>query len=426
MPPQTGFVQRFEGVTMSPKERGGLQTRLFRMGLLVFLVITLMLASFLSRSLYVESEDETGTRFFTIAMTVTYENRNGQGLEWRFTDEDRALGLFMNNGWQSAYLVNFSYPIERFETDVDGNPTAFVSFPRKAIGAGEALSYEIAYGVMVKPRSVPDLAENASGTIDDISADLKSLYCSNEGPWQVQDSRLQRLAHEIAGNETKVLTVITRFIVWIKEHVSYMTADGPRYPSETVLEGLGDCDDQANVLVAFCRIVGIPAHLQIGCIYIPTKYSETSYWNGSLISKLSRLAWHGWAVVYVPPWGWLPVDLTYVQGDPRTNPFDAITGSAVVALPTVQYANVTRSDYVAASRARRDYVVTNGFRITEHDVMDEEAVEKGQAQADMDPQFAILAFFLALAILCPLRLEADLVTIKWSLLLLNVYKQKVI
>ncbi|MCW4020399.1 MAG: transglutaminase-like domain-containing protein [Candidatus Bathyarchaeota archaeon] len=366
------------------------------------LLLALGIASLLSQfNSNTPREEELG-KGFTIVVAVTYENRNSEGNVWNFTDDDRELGLFMNNTWQTVYLVNASYPVERFETDMDGNPTGFMAFPKPGIGVGEVLSYEVGYRVVLKPRSIPEISENTSETLFNVPESLNRSHCGSVGPWQVNDPELRSLAYEIAGNEIRVLTIVKQFIVWIKTNIVYGTLDVPRYPNETLLGGVGDCDDQANLLITLCRVVGIPAYLQTGCIHIPSRHSENSYWESHWLNELTGIAWHGWAIVYVPPWGWLPVDLTYVAGDLRVQPLNAINGSAVVAFPTVQYFNVTRTDYVAASRDRRDYMIAGGYHILERDVMEEETAQERRLRKADDPLILMFVLFPASSLILPL------------------------
>jgi len=383
-------------MTSAPKEDDS--TPPPRISLLVLVVSILALVSLFSRNAYVVPRDKTvGIRAFTIAFTVTYENRNGEGAVWNFAEDDRTIGLFMNNSWQTVYLMRTSLSVVGFETDMDGNPIGFLFFPRSAIHSGENLTYEVSYRIVLKPRPVPQISEEGSAKLTDMPRNLRGLYSGSGGPWLLDEPELVDLAHEIVGNETKVLTIVAKFIAWIRDNIRYETADLPRYPNETLLEKTGDCDDQANLLITLCRIVGIPAYLQVGCIYLPSRLPEVyHYWDGSLLVNLTRIGWHGWAMVYVPPWGWLPVDLTYVSSiNLRADPLNAVRISAVIAYPTVQYANITRTDYVAASRMKRDFLLSNGFRIVEHDLMDEETARLGNATANAGFSVGLVAVLVA-------------------------------
>ena len=321
------------------------------------------------------ADDNSAYRFFTLVSTVTFENRNTRGDVWFFADEDRELGLFMNNSWQTVYLLNVSFPVSMFKVDQDGNPTAYIDFSKSSLRPHENLTYEVYYRIVLKPRVLSQIFVNSSGSLSDIPEGLKALYCSSSGSWQSDVSLIHDLAFRIAGNNTNVLSILSDYVLWITQHIEYGSLDVPRFPNETLLGCTGDCDDQSNLLIGLCRAVGIPAYLQIGCIYMPGRTSTSNYWDDLWTSTLTDIGWHGWVVVYVPPWGWLPVDLTYSRGN-SSDPLSHITSSAVITDPTVQYANVTVTDYVSDSRRVKNVVISEMHRIITSDILVEEVHEE--------------------------------------------------
>jgi len=308
-------------------------------------------------------EAEVKDMGFVVKSSVTYFNNGTK--TWSFTEEDRAIGLFMNTTWQTVYLVNHSHPVERVENDTDGNPIAILHFNQTALGFGERISYSVAYRIISKPRVLPNISEGGSGTLNDIK-DVQEAYLGGGGTWLINDSKLRNLAHKIAGNETKVLTIVKKFVGWIRVNITYMVHEVPLYPNETYAEGKGDCDDQAILLITLCRILGIPAYLQIGCIYWPGPSSPHTDWKGRRTIIEKDIAWHGWAMVYVPPWGWLPVDLTFVW---QYSELDAIRWAAVTSQRVIQYANIIEWDYVTSARQVKDFFETNDFYIYLQDEM---------------------------------------------------------
>ena len=303
---------------------------------------------------------------YTIKTTITYSN-NGTTV-WNLTEEDQAISLFMNNTWQTVYLTKSSWPIERTETDEDGNPIAILQLPESKIEPGENVTYTVTYNVESKPRSTPNLTEQESGNLTEIPDGLIEEYCTEGDAWLISDRTLQETAYTIADNETNVLSVVKKSIAWIWDNIDYVSYEVPRYPNETLSGGKGDCDDQAILLITFCRICGIPSYLQIGCIYEFGYTAQQSSWNGTVTSVLKRIAWHGWAMVYVPPWEWLPVDLTYVTGG-QSNPLNAIKTGAVTSRRTIQYMNISQTDYVASTRKYRDFLIENQRHVYERDEM---------------------------------------------------------
>jgi len=335
----------------------------------ITVVFTLfLLLSTLAFNGFVIVKGETEEVGFTIKMSVTYSNNNATE-NWAFMEEDRTIGLFMNNMWQTVQLINHSYPLEKTTFDEDGNPIAVLQFPESELKPGENISYTVTYYALSKPRSLPNLNEEDSETREDIPSDLKDRYSGAEGPWLVNNPELQDLAYNITNGETRVLTIVKKFITWIRDNVTYKTHEMPLYPNETYAEREGDCDDQAILFITLCRILGIPSYLQIGCIHMPMiPLTQDTYWNGHLTTLRKRIGWHGWAMVYVPPWEWLPVDFTYVIGG-LADPLNAIKRAAVTSQTTLLYMNISQMDYVASSRMYRDFLRNNDFYVYAQDEM---------------------------------------------------------
>lgn len=147
---------------------------------------------------------EVGGVNFIVRMTVTYSNKGTK--IWNFTKDDQSVSLFMNNTWQSVQLVNHSYPLKS-DNDTEGNPIAVLQFPKSELNPRENLNYTVTYQVLSKPRLLPSISEEESQTLNEIPNDLEEKYTKAEGPWLTNETELQDLAHSIAGNETKVLTI---------------------------------------------------------------------------------------------------------------------------------------------------------------------------------------------------------------------------
>jgi hypothetical protein len=247
-----------------------------------------------------------------------------------------------------------------------------LQFPKSALQPSENLNFTVWYHIISNPRNIPAISEGESQSLSDIPTDLVNEYTGEEGSWQTNNQQLESLASSIKVSETNVLTTVKNFIKWIKTHISYPTdpQENPNYPNQTYSQRTGDCDDQAILLITLCRIVRIPAYLQVGCIYEPQPdyFDNASVWDGHVSFVERRVGWHGWAVVYVPPWGWLPVDLTFVL-EGFGDPLNAIKHGAVTLQNTTQYMNVIHTDYVGASLEDREFLVSNGFQVYMEDEM---------------------------------------------------------
>jgi hypothetical protein len=308
--------------------------------------------------------------------------------------EDRIIRLFMNNSWQTVILTHCNFPYQK-TFDADGNPIALLQ--TLYVKPGESLTINVTYSIYSRiagQRKLiwdPELTESNSGTLEDIPLPLKKAYCKPVGPWNYKQpgwEYIRRLAFQIQGNERSALKVVYKFVDWLAHNIRYPTNthETPLYPTQTYThqnqlqrtKGEGDCDDQANLLVTFCRIVGIPAFTQVGCIYLPDQYKTVSVYTGHVRIVAEQIGWHGWAMVYIPPWGWIPIDLTWLidkagttlsESSHWTGPNSTIIGAAVLTPNTVIYQNITQSDYIKPSIEGITNIREANLYITETDSM---------------------------------------------------------
>ncbi len=150
--------------------------------------------------------------------------------------------------------------------DLDGNSLLVASLSPVAPKGNVTLSY--ALHIVRESRVIPEVAFSSSLDVDSIPRDLEA-YCVTDGPWQGDATVLRALAAELQGstvNASNVLQLVTHLADWIGTNVEAVSDDVPRSPVETYTRRQGDCDDQASLLVALCRILKIPAYLEIGCV----------------------------------------------------------------------------------------------------------------------------------------------------------------
>lgn len=116
------------------------------------------------------------------------------------------------------------------------------------------------------------------------------------------NDNITRTAVEIIGGETDLYKIIFKVAEWVNENVHYelttMTADAVQKSSWVLDNRRGVCDEITNLYISLLRSVGIPARFVAGQAYtnIGNKFGN-----------------HGWAEIYYPGEGWIPVDVTYGQ-----------------------------------------------------------------------------------------------------------------
>lgn len=113
---------------------------------------------------------------------------------------------------------------------------------------------------------------------------------------------IKDLANEITKGSTDYYTVIHELANWVSENIAYnlssLTADVVQKSSWVLDNRQGVCDELTNLFISFCRSLGIPARFVSGMSYS---------------NVIDGFGPHGWAEVYYPGYGWIPVDVNYKQ-----------------------------------------------------------------------------------------------------------------
>ncbi len=130
------------------------------------------------------------------------------------------------------------------------------------------------------------------------SLDMDDSLISEKPPHIVFNYSLRALAKELTANCFSIIEKAYNIYDFVTTAVKYSYVKPYLYYDnipQFVLENLrGDCGFQALLFISLCRIAGIPVHWQSGW-----------YANPFLASP------HDWAVLYLPDFGPVPVDLSF-------------------------------------------------------------------------------------------------------------------
>jgi len=109
-------------------------------------------------------------------------------------------------------------------------------------------------------------------------------------------------ATELTEGETDYYRIIFKIAGWVEESVSYnlstLTSEAVQKSSWVLKNKKGVCDELTNLYISMLRSIGIPSRFISGQVYTS---DEGKFGN------------HGWAEVYFPQIGWVPVDVTFGQ-----------------------------------------------------------------------------------------------------------------
>ncbi len=314
--------------------------------------------------------------------TYTFENRGGEAFV--LTDDDAGIPLFLDSDWQTVKIANSSHGLRDEDTDIDGNRYAVVDIPLE-IAPGASVTFWAVYDIQSNGRPEPNIDPAKAGTFENIPEGLVDEYCFSTDTFMADDEGITAFAERLSRGETTVLGAVARYTRWLLENATYANFETPRYPNETLADGRGDCDDQAILLISMCRSVGIPAFLQVGVVFYEGIDSSKTSWEGHLSIEQKGVGWHGWAMIYVPPWGWLPVDLTLTN---LKDPIDLLENAPEYGDFVVAAYNISGQDYVGNSTRQRERIVGSDLYISVSDAV----VDTAPTGQVLDPLMISIAF----------------------------------
>ena len=312
---------------------------------------------------------------YRYTLSYRFENKGTESVE--LFREDIAIPLFLDTEWQEVDIEETDTPLGETLTDEDGNRWAVVDVPRTLDPGGEA-SFTITYRIESMLKPWPELSVPDAEGFDAIPSELADTYTNSTETFMSDDPHVSKLAHDVAGRSPTVLDAVVNMIDWLAANTEYCNFEVPRYPNQTAVDGLGDCDDQSILLISMCRSLGIPAYLQVGIVIHPSIVDSETSWEGHLNDTRDGVGWHAWAMIYVPPWGWLPVDLTLVQED---GGLDVITGAPEYESNIIPCFDVNRQSYIGESLATRERFISSTVYV---EIADEaERIESGIPRGEL-------------------------------------------
>jgi predicted transglutaminase-like cysteine proteinase len=301
---------------------------------------------------------EAATSTYKYTETYTFENRGTAPAT--LMRDDIAVPLFLSNEFQTITITSSSPSLGAPYADEDGN---MLSDPNTSltIPPGGKVVITVTYQIESSDVSVPALSLSSAGGAGDIPASLVSQYTGTTSTFWADDPEIADLARNLTANEPTVLAKVARLVRWFNANVTYQNHEIPLMPDQTLSQLEGDCDDQSILLISMLRSLGIPAYLEIGIVFNSGISGEDTYWDGHLKIKETGLAWHGWAMVYTPPWGWIPVDLTLVSDN---DPLQMIKKAPQYSAPVVTAMKISEQTYTTAGEETRQRIIDSTIYIS--------------------------------------------------------------
>ena len=187
---------------------------------------------------------------------------------------------------------NYSPKVSEIATDQWGQKTAHFVFENIASGNNQeaVVSYKTTtwnVRYFIYPENI--------GTESDIPLEVKDLYLKDNSKYQIHNQIIEKAVQKAVGTETNMYWKMRKIFNYIIANMYYERVGGWNTAPTVLARGNGSCSEYSFVFISMCRSAGIPARY-VGSI---AKRGD----NRTLDD-----VFHRWVEVYLPNYGWVPVD----------------------------------------------------------------------------------------------------------------------
>lgn len=197
----------------------------------------------------------------------------------------------LNSEFQKINKFSISNKPKKTYRDGQGNEILYFEF----IDAKKA---EIKIEIEAELWGKKSIIQNNKAVALKIYPKLIKRFLKNE-KFLEQRVEIKGLVLKITKNKKNNLDKIKAIFNFIIENFKYCYPVEKRGVKYLNLNGLkGDCGEYSSLFVTMCRILKIPAKNNTGFVIFP---------------KNKKISEHGWASVYLKPYGWLDMDTQYAS-----------------------------------------------------------------------------------------------------------------
>jgi len=134
-----------------------------------------------------------------------------------------------------------------------------------------------------------------TGQLKDIPQGIKERFLADDTKYSINDPFIQRSTKEAVGEETNAYWIARKIFNYVIERISYELAGGWNIAPTVLKRGSGSCSEYAFVYIAMSRAAGLPARY-VGCVAVRGDDASVDE------------VFHRWIEVYLPNYGWIPLD----------------------------------------------------------------------------------------------------------------------
>ena len=188
--------------------------------------------------------------------------------------------------------LDYAVPPARLATDRWGQHCAVYELASVPAGTRQVFSYSVKARVSAIHYLI-DPAE--TGTLADIPADLRKAYTVDGARYRIDTPFIKATVKTVVGDEQNPYWIARKIFNYVIDKLEYEMVGGWDIPEVVLKRGKGSCSEYTFAFIALCRAAGLPARYQ-GSVVVRGDDASVDE------------AFHRWAEVYLPNYGWVPVD----------------------------------------------------------------------------------------------------------------------
>ncbi len=253
----------------------------------------------------------------------------------------------IKNSYNQKIVNEVAYslpPTDVFTEEENGNEIAFWDLT-KALEENDSLKIIRSFSAVTFDYQIKPDGKEVLKYWNSISDSLMNFYTKPE-PFLEQTKAMKDTVAEIVNGLNNPLDKAEKIFSWVRKTMHYVYPLTKRGAEEAFISRSGDCGQYSALFISLCRIAGIPASQKSG-------FHFTTENKGS----------HVWSEIYLPPYGWIPVDATHKDGFGKMHN-DVISASTGMNIPlkyAPAWANYSNSE-VENGRTYFMQMFTSAFR----------------------------------------------------------------
>ena len=187
-----------------------------------------------------------------------------------------------------------------------------------------------------------EICPNTVQSVDPMNPEYK-YFLEERSPHVEFHPEITGVVDRIVGGETNPYLKARMIYDWMVDNFEYSFA--PEYSTqrnisyETLKNRYGDCGQLTLLFMTMLRYAGIPARWQSGWVVYP-----------------HRRGLHDWSEIYIPPYGWLAVDVTVMTGLQSRNQDENMDDDTLQGIRDFYFGNMHPYVFVANADHGRDFI----------------------------------------------------------------------